>query len=59
VYGQVPAGEDVRLTQLVPEDGGPPPSLRGRRVKVTVYWRYKEHLGTGPQSAEAVFDVLQ
>ncbi len=57
VYGQVPSGRQSNIRQTHPEDGSPPPSLSGKRVKVEIGWRYHGHLGNGPQSADLMLDV--
>jgi hypothetical protein len=56
VYGQLFAGPGTRWTQLVPADG-PPPDIRGKRIKVVVEGKCRGHFGVGPQTVETSFDV--
>ena len=56
VYGQLQVEPGVRWTQLVPADG-PPPDVRGKRIRVIVEGKCHTHFGVGPQQVETTFDV--
>jgi hypothetical protein len=56
VFGQLQVKPGVNWTQLVPADG-PPPDVRGKRIKVVVEGKCHGHFGVGPQTAETSFDV--
>jgi hypothetical protein len=58
VYGQLPTEPGIQWRQNVPADGTPPPSLRGKRVKVALEWNYSSpNKWPGLQTAEVVIDV--
>ena len=56
VYGQLSAGSGAKWVQLVPADG-PPPDVRGKRIKVIVEGKCRGHFGVGPQTVETNLDV--
>jgi hypothetical protein len=56
VYGQLSTGSGARWAQRVPADG-PPPDVRGKRIKVVVEGKCRGHFGVGPQTVETSFDV--
>jgi hypothetical protein len=47
VYGQLPA--DGSLKQVYPDDGSPPPDLRGKTVQVRVVNRFQVAFGPGQE----------
>lgn len=55
VYGQLPA--DGSFKQAFPEDGKPPPDIRGQTVKVQVDNRYQIALGPGHEMTEVTVTV--
>lgn len=55
VYGQVPA--DGSLKQVFPEDGKPPPDVRGKTVKVRVVNRFQVAFGPGQEVTDVTVEV--
>lgn len=55
IYGQLPA--DGSLKQTFPEDGKPPPDIRGQTVKVEVDNRYQIALGPGHEMTQVTVTV--
>ena len=55
VYGQVPA--DGSLQQTYPEDGKPPPDIRGKTVQVRVNNRFQVALGPGHEITDVTLEV--
>jgi len=55
VYGQVPA--DGSLKQTFPEDGSPPPDIRGKTVQVRVNNRFQVALGPGQEITDLTVEV--
>ena len=55
VYGQVPA--DGSLKQTFPEDGAPPPDIRGKTVQVRVTNRFQVALGPGQEISDLTVEV--
>jgi hypothetical protein len=56
IYGRLSVEPGVTWTQLVPADG-PPPDVRGKRIRVVVEGKCRGHFGVGPQTVEMCFDV--
>ncbi|HKB03016.1 MAG TPA: hypothetical protein VKD90_12400 [Gemmataceae bacterium] len=54
-YGQLPA--DGSLKQVFPEDGSPPPDIRGKRVQVRVVNRFQVAFGPGQEVTDLTVEV--
>lgn len=55
VYGQLPA--DGSLTQIFPEDGKPPPDIRGQTVQVRMTNRFQVAFGPGQEITDVTVAV--
>jgi hypothetical protein len=55
VYGQLPA--DGSLKQVSPDDGSPPPDIRGKTVQIRVVNRFQVAFGPGQEVTDLTVEV--
>jgi hypothetical protein len=55
VYSQLPAGGSLK--QVFPEDGSPPPDIRGKTVQVRVVNRFQVAFGPGQEVTDLSVEV--